>query len=260
MGYLMSKSLSLFYWNGHPNAGDYFGHYFCNKHGIDVSWTNNQPEYAIVGSILNSARLDNAHIWGCGFHSAAENRPRKKHLIHAVRGKLSAKILGLPNITLGDTGILASTVFNGNDITKTHRFGIISHYVDTQYFKKNAPLNFKIIDMGTNDVETVLRDINCCEFVFSSSLHGIIFAHSFGIPAMHIIHNPLHDPHQFKFHDYYSPFHLEYVPKPISEVPFFSTKELGFLYDAKNLFHPSHDEIVTMQQQLLDACPFKELL
>ena len=32
--------------------------------------------------------------------------------------------------------------------------------------------------MGINDVEKVAYEINKCYFVFSSSLHGIIFSHS----------------------------------------------------------------------------------
>ena len=40
--------------------------------------------------------------------------------------------------------------------------------------------------MDVKDVEKVANEIKKYHFVFSSSLHGIIFSHSLGIPAIHI--------------------------------------------------------------------------
>ena len=59
--------------------------------------------------------------------------------------------------------------------------------------------------MATNDIEHVIDQICECDFIFSSSLHGIIFSHSLGIPAIHLENIVLmDDTENFKFKDYYS--------------------------------------------------------
>ena len=65
--------------------------------------------------------------------------------------------------------------------------------------------------MGTNDIENIANSINKCNFIFSSSLHGIIFSHSLGIPAIHLENRILDSKNNYKFKDYYSTLDIPYI-------------------------------------------------
>ena len=62
----------------------------------------------------------------------------------------------------------------------TKPLGFIPHYVD--YQKENTGGHDEIKLLNKNPVE-VMRQVNKYDSIISSSLHGIIVAHSYGIPA-----------------------------------------------------------------------------
>lgn len=66
------------------------------------------------------------------------------------------------------------------------KVGIVPHFVDYAFFFDNYADKYNIIDVRTNDVEGVIDQINESEYILSSSLHGIIIAHAYGIPALWI--------------------------------------------------------------------------
>ena len=110
-----------------------------------------------------------------------------------------------------------------------------------------------IINMATNDVETIIDKINECEFIFSSSLHGIIFAHAYGIPAIHIECNPLKSKDNFKFKDYYSVFkNIKYTKETVNSINF--NKYLNSDWD---LYRPDPEEVKEIQKKLLEVFPYK---
>ena len=78
--------------------------------------------------------------------------------------------------------------------------------MDEDYIRGKYGKDFHIISMNTNDIEALARDILSCEIVLSSSLHGIVFSHSYGIPAYHIQFQDFFNNGNFKFADYYSAF------------------------------------------------------
>ena len=45
--------------------------------------------------------------------------------------------------------------------------------------------------MASNNIEKLGNSINKYKFIFSISLHGIIFSHSLGIPAIHLEYKEL---------------------------------------------------------------------
>lgn len=256
----MSKSLKIWYWNKRPNAGDYFGKWLLDKMHINNTFSR-EPDICIAGSILQSTPVHNAKVWGLGYHTETEHYDYKPEQIYAVRGTLTRKQLKMSKyIPTGDPGLLASR-FYPHEKTHKYKIGIIPHYVDEDFINTNTiPKNYKVIPIGTNDCEHVFNDICECDFIISSSLHGIIFSHSYGIPAMHIIHNPLYSIKQFKFHDYYSNFSIKYIPCPI--------RDMNELTDVLNTietclskhpskFTPSSGELTAIQNRLLDAFPFK---
>ena len=109
-----------------------------------------------------------------------------KRQYYSVRGKLTYDKLNLTsNIASGDPGLLLSRFYKPKT-TKQFNICLIVHYVDYFWFVDNYNNTYKIINIAVNDIETLADEINQCYFVFSSSLHGIIFSHSLGVPAVHI--------------------------------------------------------------------------
>ena len=178
------------------------------------------PDIVICGSILglNEFIQNNTKIWGAGFHFDEEfSYLKNPNLFYAVRGKLTLKKLNFSsNIVLGDPGLLLSKFFKPTT-KKLYDICIISHYQDYEYFIKNYRDKYFIINMATNNIEKLANSINKCKFIFSSSLHGIIFSHSLGIPAIHLEYKELSSKKNFKFKDYYSVINISYIKEDLNK-------------------------------------------
>lgn len=251
--------LKIWYFNNCDNAGDYFNEFLLQKLNIDYTFESESPDLIACGSILGIKNVDEHTIaWGSGLISEKSEVILKLENIKAVRGKLTAEILGLKNVVFGDPGIFASKFYKPNS-KKKWKFGIIPHFIDFDFFNKLQNKNVKIIDIRTKNLENLFEEINSCEFILSSSLHGIIFAHSFGIPSYHLIHNKtVPTINDFKFKDYYSNFNLPYVPKQIKKLEDLNFNHYSLFSENKDQFCPTKEEIETMQNNLMSCFPFKD--
>lgn len=111
------------------------------------------------------------------------------------------------DLVLCDPGLMMSRLYSPDKpVKKTHKVGIIPHYVDEARIRRKYGSKYHIISMCTSDMERLANDILSCEVILSSSLHGIIFAHSYGIPAYHVQFTDFFNNGNFKFADYYSSF------------------------------------------------------
>ena len=138
-----------------------------------------------IGSIFNWC-TDSAIVWGSGLASIKdliEHRPK----ILAVRGPLSRKrireFMQCPEI-YGDPALLLPKFYCPN-VEKKYKVGIIPHYVDQlQFYTKSydPDANIHVINVF-DSVESIIDQINECECILASSLHGLIAAHAYGIPA-----------------------------------------------------------------------------
>ncbi len=167
---------------------------------------------------LNPAPL---HVWGSGFLFGDDNDfplCRPNLIVHALRGKLSkeklSSLLGyqLPeNLPLADPGLLAS-YFTIPNVEKKYSVGFIPHFreheTDEVKHVLRANANMHFIDITLSPKE-VIKEIQQCETIVSSSLHGLIFSDSLGIPNVHARLTELPIGGSFKFRDYYSSFDLE---------------------------------------------------
>lgn len=131
----------------------------------------------------------------------------------AVRGRITREYVlnhiknANKDMVLCDPGLLLSKLYTPvKPMAKTHKVGIIPHYVDESKVRKLYGEKYHIISMRTNDIEKLVDDILSCEVILSSSLHGIIFSHSYGVPAYHVQFTDFFKNGNFKFADYYSSF------------------------------------------------------
>jgi pyruvyltransferase len=163
-----------------------------------------------AGSILEQLPNDyGGIILGSGFIGQEATRMFPKAKIFSVRGKLTREKLGRGDeVALGDPGILTSIVFPKRK-QKKFSLGVIPHYVDRDKetfinLKKNMGMKDGAIFIDVMDYpEKVIGLIDQCEFIISSTLHGLIVADSLGIPNAWIESTDLIGG-RFKFDDYYS--------------------------------------------------------
>ena len=254
------------YWFGYgdcPNAGDYFGKWLLEKFGYTVNYSKT-PDILVCGSVIGypDINITNSKIWGAGYHYEKEGEKMiKPEQIYAVRGALTLKKLNFSSnfnskIVLGDPGLLLSVFFKPNT-SKSYNICIVSHYIDYSFFSRKYANEYYVINMGTNNIENLANSINKCNFVFSSSLHGIIFSHSLGIPAVHLEYQMLGSYKNFKFKDYYSTLDIPYVKENLN---IDKLEDIIRKYDKnRNEFLPKRNIIEKIQNDLLKNFPYKNL-
>lgn len=176
--------------DGSQNFGDEIGLQILQKLGIDVEYTDKPEEADIfttgsVVSYINEYGKDGAIIWGSGaLEDDITEDFKKRFKIAAVRGHLTGyridPINGLMSAAKGDPALLAPLFWRA-DRSVTCRLGVIRHHLDDSDY----PMADIIID-ATEPVEDIIYKMNKCATIASSSLHGLILAYAYGIPAMRI--------------------------------------------------------------------------
>ena len=168
-----------------------------------------------VGSVLHTAGNGDI-IWGTGIKGTARKlEPGVKELsIHAVRGPLTLDFLREKGFDVSrvtevfDPGCLVPQLYArelaAHDPERNRRHGtirIVPHYRDDLYMRRlywrhsNA-----FLSVDCTPAEMACRMLGA-EAVFSSSLHGVIFAESLGIPAYWL--RSIGGEDGYKFYDYY---------------------------------------------------------
>lgn len=229
-----SKTVSLCYWNTVPNFGDALSPYIVSKiTGCEVKKAAHKDTNKLVaiGSLIRSSTLfSKSHIWGSGaltrgpfreipFYSIHKQiqdwykRNFKRSTIYALRGPLTKNIcekagFNVPKV-YGDPAILIPRFYQPKACTTEKRkIGLVLHHTQSVLLKNIDSDLFKVINVARSsslEVESFIDELTSCESVFSSSLHGVIVAQAYGIPAQWITikGSPIHDDQNFKFEDYF---------------------------------------------------------
>ena len=211
------KSLRV-WWPRTPkpgNLGDVLTPVLLERLGYAPRWT---PQIAAkvlaTGSIIRFARAGQT-VWGSGAMRATDRPdPRARYL--AVRGPLTRRAVlkaggSCPEV-YGDPALLLPELVNG-PVPKVHDLGLVPHYVDRAIVAGLHP-NEHRIDVLRADPLEVVREIRQCRAVVSSSLHGVIVAHAFGIPAAWVRWSDKLSGDDTKFHDYAASVGWAAVPCP----------------------------------------------
>lgn len=161
-----------------------------------------------LGSIMSFAS-DNDVIWGTGVNGnyvSNENNKFKTLDVRAVRGPLTRQFLLSRNIDcpeiFGDPALLMPLLFSEFKATFSTDYVIIPHISEIPIITKlNEFKKYPNIVLPTEDWKIVVAKILESKFVISSSLHGIIVAEAYGIPARYL--RLTNNEHLFKYEDYY---------------------------------------------------------
>lgn len=216
-----------------------------------------------VGSILHYANY-NSIIWGSGFMNDHESTQAKRDNIKAVRGWLTANKVGCT--TVGDPALLMPLLLPQSAVDKTFEIGFIPHYIELDDFSGRIYPNLNsivrdnstVINLRTIDIEKTISQICKCRLILSSSLHGLILAHAYGIPALWV-RKPQSNIDPFKYWDYFSSVNLPQYDGFENYEDFIPNLE-----EIQTVFSQNQDKslpdpqiITTLQKGLINVFPFK---
>jgi len=271
----MSKSIRLYWWSeifiqkkSRENYGDLLGKYLVEKiSGKPVVWQRAhkfyfknlwQPLYVTIGSILEHIGT-HCTVWGSGIISRDAQVAGATFI--AVRGPLSRKRLQelgyhCPEV-YGDPALLLPLYYHPK-IERKYPLGILPHIND---YKKVCKLyeqheGVQVIDFNTNDVEQTTKEILSCQHIISSSLHGVIVAHAYQIPAIQVAFSDKIYGDGVKYHDYFMSVGLEPY-EPLEIINALSIKEHIYDIDTNLNKLPEVALVQQLQEGLLEVCPFK---
>lgn len=192
------------------NFGDILTPYVLwHAFGVMPRWVSSkEAEGLCIGSIAKFAR-PGMRLWGTGMPRATD--PLCPTAIYAaVRGPLSRSAVlaagaECPEI-YGDAAVLLPELY-APDVAKTHKIGVISHVLQDaeirEAVRKVGLDHIKVISLHSvsfEDIERVIRDILSCEEIVTTSLHGLIVSHAYGVPAQYMNLNG--NTNSFKVEDY----------------------------------------------------------
>ncbi len=207
------KGVVLERWNGRENVGDYIScvifDWILEKNHL-IAKEGKRAHLFTVGSILGISRADGV-VWGSGVISAYKIRnviKRSNYIkydIRALRGPITRDICfaagyDCRDVPLGDPGVLLPLIVEKKKTDKKYRYCLINHYVNEEHTKITEADGITI-SAGTNDYRSFVDRICESEIVISSSLHGIILAEAYGVPAIWLLENM--EGKTLKYYDYY---------------------------------------------------------
>ncbi|EMM5895265.1 polysaccharide pyruvyl transferase family protein [Klebsiella michiganensis] len=206
----------VFWWepsDGSHNAGDHLAKIIvkqmltiADKEIFDKK--DYRKKLLSIGSVMHFANSNDC-IWGTGINGKISD----SHLkfvdldVRAVRGPLTQDFLKKRNISapsvFGDPGLLLPTFFSKDlllsDVKVSARDFIVIPHMNEDFtiyerFKNN-------ICSPKQGALSFTKDIVNSKFVVSCSLHGLIIAEAYGIPAIFLENESGES--RFKYDDYY---------------------------------------------------------
>ena len=260
----VSLQKSIVLGKGH-NLGDDLNYIFLRKvikeYVVVYNWSLlfkllRVDNYLCIGSIIENRCNSKSIIWGAGCISYDKPFVKPKKVL-AVRGPLTRERLLNAGVycpeVYGDPALLLSQYYKPN-VGKKYKIGIIPHYVD----KSCSCINYAkgqdvcIIDIQNyTDFRCFVDQINECEFILSSSLHGIIIADTYGVPNAWVEFSNNIVGNRFKFYDYFLSVSRN-IEKPI---------QIKTEFDMKDVIERKLDYVkpVIDLEKLKESCPFKLL-
>lgn len=216
--------------------------------------------YICIGSILGWYENKESEIWGAGALTKNAVIKNDSVKIHLVRGKYTRQLLLKQGIECpecyGDPALLLSKLYSPS-VSKRYRMGIIPHYVeeDQTYIRDYVSSHDDVclISMSKYYKWTdVIDKIASCDFIISSSLHGLIVSDSYGISNIWVTFSeeilPSRD---FKYRDYFSSVKRDESIQPIRIL---SEQDLDVL---RSLRYQDIDHVIDIDYEtIFRSCPF----
>jgi pyruvyltransferase len=241
--------VNLVYWKEGPtdNAGDLLSKVIVDailrQQGIRTDrYVETQRQLAAIGSIIDRLVLPST-IWGSGLRTH-EAKPNDVPLdVRALRGPLTAARMPLTADrqaapVFGDPGLLLPLFYTPRAIRDKKSVVLVPHFRHlTQY--SGLP---EVVTTLTSDWQSFVDAIYNSRLVASSSLHGVVIAEAYGVPAVLL---PDLDADEFKYKDY-----IAGTDRP----PLIAPAPLDRILETPPL--PKIPDLGAIQKRLLDSFPF----
>lgn len=198
------NDVNVYYWKPRRthNVGDLLSevivHSVRDYFGLPRA-THTRRMFAI-GSVIDSAQCDIV-VWGSGLHDARARAPHVRLDVRAVRGPETRRVLLANNVhcppVFGDPAVLLPLFYLPEEKV-AHPYTTIPHFSKEAAYLARDPPN--TISTLTPDWRGFVSRVANSKLVISGSLHGIILAEAYGVPAIALTDI---DTDWFKYEDYY---------------------------------------------------------
>jgi pyruvyltransferase len=232
---IIYKNITKFYYNsGNGNFGDYINNIFFKKllnKNLQFSTNHSSYHYFTTGSILSQVN-EYSIIWGSGFISKNSNIGgnnfksnsnkvvKKPFKILSVRGPLTRNKFIRMGIDCperyGDPLLLFPIIYHNFNIPIKYKYGIIPHYID-EYSQNLKTLisnldNVRVINikLKNNNYKEFIDEILSCEYIISSSLHGLMMGIVYRKKTIFIEFSNNVIGGKFKFLDFFASLKIKY--------------------------------------------------
>jgi len=199
--------MKSFWYDGH-NVGDNMTRYILKgMYGEEPTHVgmNVSGKVLMSGSILHAACEGDTLLGTGSFEEMPGGWTVPKNIeCKFVRGPGTAKHLARSDLLLGDAGLLMPCFYTPKDTRVEYDYGVVPHYTDAISMLA-VPENMLLIDTSLH-VTKFIDQLVRCRNVISSSLHGIVLAEAYGVPAIRMATLDSRDrirAFDFKHSDYY---------------------------------------------------------
>jgi pyruvyltransferase len=211
--------------NAQGNFGDILTPHILDHFSINYEFVNHftKADTISVGSIARRAGVG-VTVLGSGIISRSD-RVIAGADWKFVRGPYTrdrVKFFGgeCPEI-YGDPALLLPLMVEPSE--KKHEVGIVPHNVDFAYATEKFT-GSNIIGLKTRNYKNVVDKITQCESIISSSLHGVICAHAYGIPAAWVKSNTKLKGDDVKFEDFFASVDVDGIQSTFDKPVFINPK------------------------------------
>lgn len=224
---------------GYGNLGDVLTPYILNFFDIPYTFVKKhyEADMLFIGSIARRANSKTTVVGSGIIDSGDRLNPEAKW--NLVRGPLTRdRIIKLGGTCLesyGDPALITPLLCN--ESKKEHDIGFIPHHINYSQVKESLNDEFvvQLRHLHRSPLDTV-KEITKCRKVISSSLHGIIIAHAYGIPAAWVESENKLKGDDVKFQDYFQSVGLYNVKKTSADSPIFTLPKIDLTTNIENSF------------------------
>ena len=255
----VKNRVNLDYWAKKDNVGDLLGpaifDWMKKQKGIPEDAPAKKTGVLLtVGSIIGMNHYD-AVIWGSGVHTIASALRlfRWRRIVHydvrALRGPISKHAMefagyDVSKAVYGDPAVLMPLIYKPEISEKKYKVSIINHWYYDSPDDNGLLDGANTIYVNTKDYRKFIDEIASSELVISSSLHGIILAEAYGVPAVFYNHDNCMIEELMKYYDWYY------------STGRYSVKMALTLEDALNMTPMPLPDLETMRADLRASFPY----
>lgn len=181
------------------------------QYSIIGRWLYQKDNILLIGSIITGLSTKKSIVLGTGLSPDQTSKPiTPPKEIKCVRGPLTQKYLQQHNIECpsiyGDPALILPLFYTPKHLKK-YQIGFIPHFLDKNVqtltlLSRYKDQNCIVLDVNKyKNWKDFLDQLCSCEIIFSSSLHGLIFADTYNIPNIWTHFSYKVNP--FKYKDYF---------------------------------------------------------